>query len=225
MIRVLTPTDDRTLDSLVSGGLFGSVLGVAPSDIILEGDGFVTPETSYAPEENVPGSMFDTVDIKVYTSPESGVPFIINKNYIGNGSTATYSIGQIPGTQASVIVSVNEATKDITTDYTVDTLNKTITFTSAPAVNSKISIKSFAISGSNYIVLNNFTGDGSTSSFSTSSRETFQLDSAGSQLYVTVDGAPTTNYTYTVVNKLVTVNYIPEMDLHQILQQQVNLYR
>jgi hypothetical protein len=203
--RVLTPTDDRTLDSLVSGGLFGSVLGVAPSDIILEGDGFVTPETSYAPEENVPGSMFDTVDIKVYTSPESGVPFIINKNYIGNGSTATYSIGQIPGTQASVIVSVNEATKDITTDYTVDTLNKTITFTSAPAVNSKISIKSFAISGSNYIVLNNFTGDGSTSSFSTSSRETFQLDSAGSQLYVTVDGAPTTNYTTSVVGKLITI--------------------
>jgi cyclophilin family peptidyl-prolyl cis-trans isomerase len=205
--RVLTPTDDRTLDSLVSGGLFGSVLGVAPSDIILEGDGFVTPETSYAPEENVPGSMFDTVDIKVYTSPESGVPFIINKNYIGNGSTATYSIGQIPGTQASVIVSVNELTKDITTDYTVDTLNKTITFTSVPAVNSKISIKNFAISGSNYIVLNNFTGDGSTSSFSTSSRETFQLDSAGSQLYITVDGAPTTNYTTSVVGKLITITF------------------
>jgi hypothetical protein len=203
--KVLTPTDDRTLDTLISGGLFGSVLGVAPSDIILEGDGFVTPETSYAPEENVPGSMFDTVDIKVYTTPESGVPFVINKNYIGNGSTVTYSVGQTPGTQASVMVSVNEQTKDITTDYSVDTAANTITFTSAPIVGSKICIRSFAISGSNYVVLNNFTGDGSTSSFTTSTRETFQLDSAGSQLYITVDGVPTTNYTYTVANKLVTV--------------------
>ena len=73
---VLTPTDDRTLDSIVKGGLFTSALGHAPSDIVLEGDAFVSPDTSYAPEETVPGQLFDTVDIKVYTSPESGVPFI-----------------------------------------------------------------------------------------------------------------------------------------------------
>ena len=79
---VLTPTDDRTLDSIVKGGLFRSALGHAPSDILLEGDGFVTPDTSYAPEEVVPGQMFDTVDIKVYTSPESGVPFILSLIHI-----------------------------------------------------------------------------------------------------------------------------------------------
>ena len=56
---VLTPTDDRTLDSIVKGGLFNSALGVASSDIILEGDEFVSPDTSYAPEEAVPGQMFD----------------------------------------------------------------------------------------------------------------------------------------------------------------------
>ena len=205
--RVLTPTDDRTLDTLISGGLFGSVLGVAPSDIILEGDGFVTPETSYAPEENVPGSMFDTVDIKVYTTPESGVPFVINKNYVGNGSTVIYSIGQTPGTKASVLVTVNDQTLRNNDDYTVDVAANTITLLSTPAAGSKISIKSFAISGSNYVVLNNFTGDGSTSSFTTSTRETFQLDSAGSQLYVTIDGEPTSAYTYTVLNKLVTVTF------------------
>ena len=49
--------------------------------LILEGDEFVSPDTSYAPEEAVPGQMFDTVDIKVYTSPESGVPFITEKIY------------------------------------------------------------------------------------------------------------------------------------------------
>ena len=40
-----------------------SALGKAPSDIVLEGDTFVSPDTSYAPEETVPGQLFDTVDL------------------------------------------------------------------------------------------------------------------------------------------------------------------
>ncbi len=204
---VLTPTDDKTLDSIISGGLFGSAVGIAPSDILLEGDGFVTPETSYAPEENLPGSMFDTVDIKVYTTPESGVPFIMMKNYLGNASTTTFSIGQTPGTLESVLVTIDGATKRLTTDYTVDIDAKTITMLSAPASDAKISIKSFAISGSNYMVLNNFIGDGSTVSFVTAARESFQFDSAASQLYVTVDGVPTTAYTAATTSKLITLTF------------------
>ena len=60
---VLTPTDDRTIDSLVSGGLFSSAVGISPGDIITDGDTFISPDTSFAPEENVPGQIFDTVDI------------------------------------------------------------------------------------------------------------------------------------------------------------------
>ena len=211
---VLTPTDDRTLDTLISGGLFGSAVGIAPSDVILEGDGFITPDTSYAPEENVPGSMFDTVDIKVYTAPESGVPFIINKNYTGDGTTKVFDIGQTPGTQASVIVTLDgltleseDAGDSTATTHVVDITNQTVTFTAAPVSGQKISIKSFAISGKNYMVLDTFTGDGSTVSFTTSARESFQLDSAMSQLYVTVDGVPTNNYTYAVADKLVTITF------------------
>ena len=204
---VLTPTDDKTLDSIITGGLFGSAVGIAPSDIILEGDGFVTPQTSYAPEENLPGSMFDTVDIKVYTTPESGVPFIMMKNYLGDASTTTFAIGQMPATLESVIVVIDGQTKRLTTDYTVDVDAKTITMLIAPAHNDKISIKSFAMSGSNYMVLNTSIGDGSTTSFVTAARESFQLDSALSQLYVTVDGVPTTAYTYTTTNRLITLTF------------------
>jgi len=205
---VLTPTDDKTLDSLISGGLFGSAVGIAPSDIVLEGDGFVTPETSYAPEENVPGSMFDTVDIKVYTTPESGVPFIIQKNFIGDGVTDTFDVGQTPGTKASVIVTVDGVTKNYPNEYFLGgPYDRQLIFASAPAIGSKISIKSFAVSGSNYMVLNTFWGNGYTTSFTTSARETFQLDSSLSQLYVTVDGQPTTDYTTSVSGKLITINF------------------
>ena len=208
---VLTPTDDRTLDSIVKGGLFTSALGHAPSDIILEGDDFVSPDTSYAPEEVVPGQLFDTLDIKVYTSPESGVPLISEMNHRGNGSTTTYSIGDYPGTLGSVTVAVNgvvqkgSALDSTVSDYTINVANKTITFDTAPANHSTISTKVFAISGENYRVLNSFTGDGSTTLFLTSTRGEFNLDSTSSDLYVTIDGVPTTAYTTTTTANTITV--------------------
>ena len=208
---VLTPTDDRTLDSIVKGGLFTSALGHAPSDIVLEGDALVSPDTSYAPEETVPGQLFDTLDIKVYTSPESGVPFISEKNYKGDGSTTTFSIGNFPGSLGSVTVAVDgviqkgSALDSTINDYTIDVANKTITFDTAPVNNSIISTKVFAISGENYRVLNTFTGDGSTTSFLTSTRGEFNLDSTSSDIYVTVDGVPTTAYTTTTRANTITV--------------------
>jgi len=204
---VLTPTDDRTLDSIIKGGLFGSAIGTAPSDILLEGDDFVSPETSYAPEETVPGQLFDTLDIKVYTSPESGVPFISSKNHRGDGTTLTFSIGDYPGTLGSVTVSVNGAIKKLTTDYTVDIANKTITFTSAPAINSVVATRVFAISGENYRVLDQYTGDGSTVTFTTSTRGEFNLDSTVSDMYITIDGVPTTAFSTTTTANAVTVTF------------------
>jgi hypothetical protein len=204
---VLTPTDDRTLESIIQGGLFGSALGYAPSDIILEGDDFVNPDTSYAPEETVPGQLFDTLDIKVYTSPESGVPFITEKNYRGDGNTTEYAMGDFPGTLGSVTVTVDGVIKKLTTDYTVDVANKTITFTTAPAALSVISTKVFAISGENYRVLDTFTGDGSTAVFTTSTRGEFNLDSTSSDMYITIDGVPTTAYTTTTTANTITVTF------------------
>ena len=204
---VLTPTDDRTLDSIVKGGLFTSALGKAPSDIVLEGDAFVSPDTSYAPEETVPGQLFDTVDIKVYTSPESGVPFISEVNHKGNGSTTVFAIGDFPGTLGSVTVVVDGEVKKLTTDYTVQVGNKTITFNSPPANNSVISTKVFAISGENYRVLDTFIGDNSTVSFTTSSRNEFNLDSSVSDIYVTQDGVPRTDFTKTITANTVTITF------------------
>ena len=204
---VLTPTDDRTLDTVVKGGLFGSALGYAPSDIITDGDDFISPDTSYAPEEAVPGQLFDTLDIKVYTSPESGVPFITEKIYRGDGTTTTFALGDYPGTLGSVTVTVDGVIQKLTTNYTVDVGAKTITFSSAPANLSVVSMKTFAISGSNYRVLDTYTGDGSTTQFTTATRDDFQGDSTDSQIYVTINGVPTTAFTTTSSNKKIIVTF------------------
>ena len=221
---VLTPTDDRTLDSIVKGGLFTSALGHAPSDIVLEGDDFVSPDTSYAPEETVPGQLFDTLDIKVYTSPESGVPFISEMNHRGDGTETTFSIGDFPGSLGSVTVSVDgvvqkgNALDSTISDYTVNVGSKTITFDSAPANSSIISTKVFAISGENYRVLNTFTGDGSTTSYLTSTRGEFNLDSTSSDIYVTVDGVPTTSYTTSIIANTITVVFDSAPEANTFIQ-------
>ncbi|MEK9696983.1 MAG: hypothetical protein VW270_14575, partial [Candidatus Poseidoniales archaeon] len=204
---VLTPTDDRTLDTVVKGGLFGSALGYAPSDIITDGDDFISPDTSYAPEEAVPGQLFDTLDMKVYTSPQSGVPFITEKIYRGDGTTTTFGIGEYPGTLGSVTATVDGVIKKLTTDYTIDVQAKTITFTSAPANLSVVAMKTFAISGSNYRVLDTYIGDGSTTQFVTASRDDFQGDSTDSQIYITIDGVPTTAFTTSSSAKRITVTF------------------
>ena len=204
---VLTPTDDRTLDTLLTGGLFNTALGTAASDIITDGDAFVSTDTSYAPEEAVPGQMFDTVDIKVYTSPESGVPFITENLYHGDGSTVTFTLGDFPGTLASVTIAIDGTIKRLTTDYTVNSNSKTITLNSAPVLGSVISIRTFAISGQNYRVLDQYTGDGSTTTFLTSSRGEFNLDSTASDIYVTVAGVPTTSFTSTTTANTITITF------------------
>ncbi len=155
----------------------------------------------------MPGQLFDTVDIKVYTSPESGVPFVSSKNHRGDGTTLSFSIGDYPGTLGSVTVAVDGVVQKLTTHYTIDVANKTITFTTAPAVNSVISTRVFAISGENYRVLDQYTGDGSTVAFTTSTRGEFNLDSTVSDIYITIDGVPTTAFTQTTTANTVTVTF------------------
>jgi hypothetical protein len=43
-------------------------LGTRATDINVDGGEFVGPYESHAPEELVPGAVFDTMDLRVYTS-------------------------------------------------------------------------------------------------------------------------------------------------------------
>ena len=151
--------------------------------------------------------MFDTVDIKVYTSPESGVPFITEDLHHGDGSTVKFSLGDFPGSLASVTVAIDQVVKRLTTDYEINSNNKTITFNTAPVLGSVISLRTFAISGENYRVLDQYTGDGSTTTFTTSTRGEFNLDSTASDIYVTEAGVPTTSFSTTTTANTITITF------------------
>lgn len=103
-------------DSFISGGTWTNrqligALGIDPGEIIIEGQyPFVTPFTSYAPEEQVPGYTVDSIGINVYTKTTStGGPTIVSGTAdISVGSQNTnVSIPVLPTTTDSITVTYN----------------------------------------------------------------------------------------------------------------------
>ena len=76
---VLYP-NEQAYDSIIQGGNlnYPTATGIASGDITIDGDGFVTPTTSAGPEEQIPGQVPDTVDIKVYEKPRGGGSNIVS---------------------------------------------------------------------------------------------------------------------------------------------------
>jgi hypothetical protein len=75
-------TDYKSLDSAINGGTWqgdslSGALGVNPEDIIIDGDTFINPNSSHAPEEFVPGHVLDSLGINVYTQPEVSSPSVM----------------------------------------------------------------------------------------------------------------------------------------------------
>ena len=169
----ITPQIDY--DSALSGGdtsktitgAFATATGLAADDIILDGDGFVTPTSSPAPEEVVPGQVVDSVAIKVYDQPNSGSASVKIDNYITNGTQSSFVISQTPNSPRALIVKIGNTIKNYVTDYTVDYKNKTVNFVAVPATGQPVSIFSIGFSGSNILDLDHATGNGTSVEFIT----------------------------------------------------------
>ena len=185
--------NEQTYDSIVQGGNlnYSTATGLESADITIDGDGFVTPTTSAGPEEKVPGQILDTVDIKVFERPTGGASPIVSNNYNGDNVTTTYNMGADALKEGSVIVKINGIIKKITTDYTLDFDNNTVTFVTAPLVNTKINILTYGVSGSKIIDIDSIVADGSTSSFMTNVRYKANL-----QNIITMDGTPIDNVVF-----------------------------
>jgi hypothetical protein len=65
------PVDFNALDVAYSSAYTDTYLGTRPTDINVDGGGYIDVYSSYAPEELIPGSEFDTLDFRVYTTPGS----------------------------------------------------------------------------------------------------------------------------------------------------------
>jgi hypothetical protein len=63
--------DPGILDTMYSSSYLDTFLGTRPTDINVDGGGYIDVFSSYAPEELVPGSEFDTMDFRVLSNDAS----------------------------------------------------------------------------------------------------------------------------------------------------------
>ena len=89
----------------ITGALLTGALGINPDDVTLDGDGFFTPNTSYAPEELVPGQTLDSLGIDVYTKSNQGAPLIFTGIFHALANTISSVVLPIlPSTGAAITV-------------------------------------------------------------------------------------------------------------------------
>ena len=119
------------LDSLIDGGDmdYTTARGIRPSDVIIDGDGLITPFTSHAPEEVVPGQVQESVSISVFTRAESGSPLIVTQSseVTTTSTSTTVNLRLQPANTSSVMVSLNGYSLVYGKDYSVNFVNKTVT--------------------------------------------------------------------------------------------------
>lgn len=175
------------IDTQLDGGKFvGSSLinaiGFSPDDINVDCDGFGTPINSPAPEEVVPGHVLDAVSIKVFNRADSGKQNIIYKNYISDGFTNEYKIGQyFPSGRSVIVVKDNEIMDENL--YTIEWNKSTISFKLVLPPNILFSVISFGYNSETLLDIGHVISDGTTTEYLTNAPWVSNLNS-----YILVDG-------------------------------------
>jgi hypothetical protein len=160
---------DNEYDTLLSGGdlMYATATGLAPEDILLDGDEFITSTSSHAPEEVVPGHVLDTLSIKVYHRPSGGSPNMLFNSHIADGVSVEFKIGQYFNNSESVIVKVDNLIKQLSEDYTIDYKNNNVVFSAPPTNGQIISILSIGFNSASALDIDYFIADGETTEFIT----------------------------------------------------------
>lgn len=193
----------RNLDLDLESKFNDTQLGLRPEDIIVDGSSkFVDAYSSHAPEEFVPGRVFDSLSINVLTSPSTdtdgdgalGFP-IYAINYKGDGTNKVFKFGDDKtGTDQEVIVWSKLGGRKASTDYTIDWTLKTVTFTTAPAAGEVIELTSFGNTGDSILLDYEFIAYASASSVILPIKYSLIT---GKQYFITINGVPNTTGTLT----------------------------
>ena len=180
--------NQASYDTSISGGdlSYTTAKGTRAEDIVIDGDGFVTPTTSKGPEELVPGQVVDTLDFKVYTRPGPGQGAIFTQSYITDGYTVEYDLGVIPANSSSILVKLDDVILP-EDQYIIDYRNNKIIFDS-PTLDAGLEFNIITVANGQQQILDKgtFIGDGNSGDFLTTVKYIEGMDS-----FVTVDGIPT----------------------------------
>lgn len=194
-------SDPNILDTVISGGdltniagAYSTANGLSAEDISIDGGKFISPESTPAPEENVPGQVLDSYSIKVFTTTTNSSPSVLVRTAKGNGTTTRYSIGQKVLEAKSILVYVNKVQREFSDttagDFDIDWITGEIVLVTPPPSGSDVEIISFGIGGLGLLDFKEYISDGNTRYFLTDA--SYSLTDS---IIVTVDGIETpTNF-------------------------------
>jgi hypothetical protein len=164
------PTYDiGVLDTIFASSYLDPYLGTRSTDINIDGGKYVDVYESHAPEELVPGIEFDTLDMRVYTTPGADWQGLGHSfpqaeiQFIYKSSNPTISFAdELP---YPFIVEVNDVTQgyDLTlgVDYTIDWTAQTVTILNSSilvAQGDQIAIYVYELGGGNQVYKNTYNG-------------------------------------------------------------------
>ena len=162
--------DDSILDTTYASQFVNTYLGTAPSDIDVHGGKFVDTYHSHAPEELVPGMMYDTLNLEVRTRPgadwsQDGHAFAID-NYNFELLTLPMTVPFNGVSELPITIRVANNTtgcmlyEDIgnNLNYTVDWINHTLTINDGALIGDSIKLIIGSIGGGDVLYRTNITG-------------------------------------------------------------------
>lgn len=187
------------LDAIYQSSFTDTYLGTRTTDINVDGSEFIDTYSSHAPEELVPGSEFDTLDLRVITRPGAdwtgdGHGFNIQaENYIATSDTLT--VDWSAQMNHVVGVSVENLSTGINLNaiqnFTVNWPAKTVTVSSGISAGDDVRVRTFGVGGGNQIFRDTFPGEDVGNSLT--------IDVAYDEIYeflIIVNGVQTTDFTY-----------------------------
>ena len=176
-----------------------SYLGRRSTDINIDGSEFIDTYSSHAPEELVPGSNFDTLDLKVYTRPGS--------DWTGDGhgfnmanTSAVYETGGVTIDWSSLMQhAVSITVENISlgnnlsplTDYVVNWPAKTVTIINGATAGDELRVRALGVGGGSQLFKESYSGSvvGNSLTIPVDVDEIFEL-------FIVVNGIQTTAFSY-----------------------------
>lgn len=175
--------NNARLDTIIDGG--GLASGVNPENVVVDGDAFLSANSSYAPEEMVPGQIKESLSVSVYTTVNAGSSVIFTSSYpVASVNVSTIvKLPAQPVSFGSILVSYNDVVMVRDIDYTVDLAKKELTLSPQLSIGT-LSITIIGVSGGKYLSTDSTSVTNSTSTSVVSSALFSDIKSA----YVTVNG-------------------------------------
>jgi len=194
--RISNQTDD--LDVIISGGgltatngVFVSASGIRPEDIILDGDQFLSPWRSHAPEELIRGEVNESLAVNVYTREVSGSPMIYTASgAVTPGQPTIIKLTIKPPNRESVIVTLNNRILNYG-EYTINFETDELTFTNTSNSSGAIVVTYMDVGGTGFLSIDSQTVEGDSVGAVVGSCAFSEVNS----VYVSVNGIRTPPYT------------------------------